>query len=264
MPNKLVEPNHLPLTLQMVAHDDVRPQITFMIDSILKSLRKGETSCIKDAIFELRSGKLSPEQRRDVLMWTWFHGDVAALETLFENGWSVVEIGPDLGLNGACFHGHCSLVKFLLEKGADPNFQQSETLETPLHSAICKASRPQFNRIVQILLKHGANPNQTTKAGVETGAFMRDVRTRGETPLHRAAAYGDVEMLTLLLDAGADKKIRDCNGDSPLSWASWHLRPGVVLKLLAHGQWDIGEWHVKNLTSDHGKGWGNGMENKFV
>lgn len=235
-----------------------------MSNPIITSLSKGETSRIKEAIAAVRNGEFSEDERRTVLMWTWFHGDVPALQALFENGWQIHEIGPDLGLNGACFHGHRALVEFLLASGANPNFQQPETLETPLHSAICKAGRPQFNPIVKALLDHGANPNLGTKAGVETGAFMRDVRTRAETPLHRAAAYGDAEMISLLLEAGADKTIRDCNGDSPLTWASWHLRPGSILRLLAHGSWEVGEWHVKNLTSDHGKGWGNGMENKFL
>jgi hypothetical protein len=38
---------------------------------------------------------------------------------------------------------------------------------------------------------------------VSCGAFMRDCRTKGEAPLHRAAAFGDAEAIQLLLDAGA-------------------------------------------------------------
>jgi hypothetical protein len=63
-------------------------------------------------------------------------------------------------------------------------------------------------------------------------AFWRDVRTRGETPLHRAAAYAPEETVCLLLDAGADRTIRDANGDSPQSWASWHWRPKRLVDLL--------------------------------
>ena len=33
---------------------------------------------------------------------------------------------------------------------------------------------------------------------------MRDVRTRGETPLNRAAAYADENIIQYLLDHGAD------------------------------------------------------------
>jgi ankyrin repeat protein len=54
---------------------------------------------------------------------------------------------------------------------------------------------------------------------------MRDIRTRAETPLHRAAAFGSEAAIRMLLDAGARRDAKDMNGDSPLTWASWHLRP---------------------------------------
>ena len=56
---------------------------------------------------------------------------------------------------------------------------------------------------------------------METGGFMRDCRTKGETPLHRAAAFGTKETIQILLDAKAKLDAKDMNGDSPLSWASW-------------------------------------------
>ena len=64
---------------------------------------------------------------------------------------------------------------------------------------------------------------------------MRDCRTKGETPLHRAAAFGDEEAVQLLLDAGAKIDARDMNGESPLSWASWYLRPAPILRKLCYG-----------------------------
>jgi hypothetical protein len=90
-----------------------------------------------------------------------------------------------------------------------------------------------------VLLAHGADPNRATKDGVETGGFMRDVRTCGETPLHRAAAFGDAEAIKLLLDAGAKLDAKDAHGDTPLSWASWHLRPDAILRLLLYGNFRI-------------------------
>jgi ankyrin repeat protein len=114
--------------------------------------------------------------------------------------------------------------------------------------------------VVRLLVEHGANVNARTIPGKETGAFMRDVRTKGETPLHRAAAYADATTIRYLLDHGANKEARDACGDSPLSWASQHLRSGHVLHLLAFGEHRIGERHRDQITSDHGAGWGNGME----
>jgi hypothetical protein len=40
----------------------------------------------------------------------------------------------------------------------------------------------------------------------------------------------------MLLDKGAIVDARDINGDTPLSWASWHLRPRAILRKLAHGK----------------------------
>lgn len=93
---------------------------------------------------------------------------------------------------------------------------------------------------------------------------MRDVRTKGETPLHRAAAYGDEAMIEYLLEHGADKAARDAHGNSPISWASEHLRPGSILHLLSFEGQRVGENSRVTITSDHGRGWGNGMERKLL
>ena len=122
-------------------------------------------------------------------------------------------------------------VRLLLEGGADANAVEGRTGETPLHSCL---SKPDGDRhaVIELLIGHGADPNLRTIPGVRTLAFWRDVRTRGETPLHRAAAYAPTETIELLLNAGADKTIRDANGDSPQSWASWHWRPKSLIDLL--------------------------------
>jgi ankyrin repeat protein len=72
---------------------------------------------------------------------------------------------------------------------------------------------------------------------------MRDCRTRGETPLHRAAAFGSAETIQLLLDAGADLQAQDARGDTPLGWASWYLRPDPILRLLCFGSHRISPAH---------------------
>ena len=41
----------------------------------------------------------------------------------------------------------------------------------------------------------------------------------GETPLHRAAAYGTGEAVTILLEVGADPKARDNDGKLPFDYA---------------------------------------------
>ena len=68
---------------------------------------------------------------------------------------------------------------------------------------------------------------------------MRDVRNRGETPVHRAAAFASQEAIQMLLDAGGKVEAKDVNGDTPLSWGSWHRRPDSILRMLCYGPHSI-------------------------
>jgi len=129
-------------------------------------------------------------------------------------------------------------VDTLLALGADPSglgMQSAPhfTAETALHSACSKPSQqPERLRMIKALIAHGADVNAKTKFGVPTGSFWRDVKTVGETPLHRAAAYCSEEIIDFLLASGADRSIRDDRGESAQSWASRHWRDrALVLKL---------------------------------
>src|SRR5687767_3946688 len=80
-------------------------------------------------------------------------------------------------------------VRLLLAAGADPHVVVPETGETALHRVLAGlGDAGDRHAIVKLLLDHGADPNRRTIQGVPSLAFWRDVRTRGETPLHRAAA----------------------------------------------------------------------------
>ena len=183
-----------------------------------------------------------------------YYGDVSAIKFLVAHGESLAALGNNFDLDGACFHGHWRLCQFLIEQGADVNYALSDTGETPLHAVLCKTNRVRYTPLVRILLASGADPNRSTTPLVETGSFMRDCRTKGETPLHRAAAFGSEEDIQLLLEAGAKIDARDANGDTPLTWASWHLRPGAVLHLLCFGGFHIHPEHRKQIAVEHGSG----------
>jgi cytohesin len=139
-------------------------------------------------------------------------------------------------LVGIAYMQDVECVRLLLEGGADPNLVTERTGESALHSCLAKPAKNggiyDQHTIVRLLIDRGANPNHRTIPGATSFNFWRDVRTRGETPLHRAAAYGSDQTIKFLLDAGADKTIRDANGDSPQSWASWHWRPKPIIDLL--------------------------------
>lgn len=140
-----------------------------------------------------------------------------------ENGASV--------LAGLAYVNELECVRILLRARAHPNRGRDESGETPLHHALTKDEADR-TPLVKLLLDHGADPNARTKPGIPSCNFWRDARTRGETPLHRAAAFSPRETIELLLAAGADRALRDVNGDSPLGWASWHLRHRPIIDLL--------------------------------
>ncbi len=169
----------------------------------LDRIAAGRTDLVIDHLADGRAARSQDAKGVSLIESCAYYGDVTAVRLLLERGESLQSLGDDLGLNGAAFHGHWRLAEFLIEAGADPNHAASDTGETPLHSAICTPARAAHDLVVRVLLAHGADPNRATRPGVETGAFMRDCRTKGETPLHRAAAFGSEETIDMLVEAGA-------------------------------------------------------------
>jgi ankyrin repeat protein len=206
---------------------------------MLERIAEGRTDLVFDHLAAGNAATARDSGGVSLIQWCAYHGDVSAIRFLLAHGERLASLGPNLDLNGAVFHGHWRLVQFLIEQGADVNRPLPDTGETPLHAALCKSGRPEFDGILKALLVAGANPNVATKANVETGSFMRDCRTKGETPLHRAAAFGSEKAIDLLLAKGARVDARDANGDTPLSWASWHLRPRTILRKLVHGNFRV-------------------------
>ncbi|MBI3932037.1 MAG: ankyrin repeat domain-containing protein [Acidobacteria bacterium] len=174
-----------------------------------------------------------------LIEWCAYYGDVSAVRFLLDHGEPLSSLGANLGLNGAAFHGHWQLCEFLIENGADVNAAGAETGETPLHSALCTSDRDAHDLVVRVLLAHGADVNRASRPSVETSCFMRDCRTKGETPLHRAAAFGSAVTIDLLLAAGARLDARDANGETPLGWGSWYGRADAILRRLCYGTHSI-------------------------
>lgn len=202
--------------------------------SLLERIASGRTDLVYDYLAAGNPATAADAHGVSLMQHCAYYGDVSAIRHLLANGAFLTALGDGFGLGGACFHGHWRLAQFLLEQGADANHTDTDTGETPLHNTLCTTERVAHNRVMRVLLAHGADPNCATKPDAETGGFMRDVRTCGETPLHRAAAFGDEEAIRLLLEAGAKIDAKDAHGDSPLSWASWHLRPDAMLRMLLY------------------------------
>jgi ankyrin repeat protein len=205
----------------------------------MERIAAGRTDLVLEFLAQGGAATATDRNGIPIVHWCAYYGDVSALRHLLAHGASLAVLGGDLGLNGAAFHGHWRLCEFLLEQGAAVDFAHPGTGETALHAALCTDQRLAHDLVVEVLLAAGADPNRATQPGAPTDAFMRDCRTRGETPLHRAAAFGGERTIDLLLAAGARLDARDINGDSPLGWASWHLRPVPILRRLCFGEHSI-------------------------
>ena len=84
-------------------------------------------------------------------------------------------------------------IRQLLELGADPSSDASDGFP-PLYSAIIDPPRPDRRAVIELLLSHGADPNQRG---------INDF-----TVLHAAAQMGDHAVVESLLEAGADPAAR--------------------------------------------------------
>jgi ankyrin repeat protein len=131
----------------------------------------------------------------------------------------------------ATVRGEVPLALFLLEQGADPNI--ADTGFTPLHWAagswqngFANASygftdamsgipdRQQKLQIIKALLAHGANVNaRMTSRPVGFGGYGSPV---GATPFFLASAVPDIEVMRLLLAAGADPALMANDNATPL------------------------------------------------
>jgi len=229
-------------------------------ERIIEFISQGRTDFIVRLIRKSNWKEILHEGQIKTLQWLVYHNDTTGLRAVLEAGGKLDSINLNEELGNAAFFGHWKVCDFLINNGADVKATVSKTNETPLHNALSKAGRPYYFYVVKLLVEKGADVNAKTIPGLETGAFMRDVKTKGETPLHRAAAYADEKTINFLIENGANIEARDVHGASPLSWASEHLRPGAILSLLSYGEHRIGDAHKIKNTSDHGQGWGNGMD----
>ena len=109
-----------------------------------------------------------------------------------------------------------AFVAFLLDQGADVNARDKNNW-TPLHRALAETSNPS---VIARLLDRGADVNAVADNISRTsflGFITMSEAKGGGTPLMLAVRLtSDLQIFTLLLDAGADPKAGDANGVTPL------------------------------------------------
>ena len=167
-------------------------------------------------------------------------GDVKSAEVLLAAGANVNEQGPQgmTPLVLASASGQEEVGILFLEKGGDPN-AKDEFGATALHYAVTKGItslngvryanyvsylfRPSEPKLVEALLKHGANPNVQLEKAPPLGGSGSPAAV-GATPFLLAAASPDVSVMRMLADAGADPTIPTKTGLTPLMVAAGAAR----------------------------------------
>lgn len=112
--------------------------------------------------------------------------------------------------------GNLEITKLLYEKGGKKDLSDELTAAIALSIAVGNA-QPEM---VKFLLQTGINPN---------------FRSKYRTAITTAAMRRSVEVVRLLIEAGADVNLYSANSQSPLGWASQYGYTEIVKLLLAAG-----------------------------
>ena len=138
-----------------------------------------------------------------VLGWTPRVRDLVSADPDLKQAFSADGFQP---LGYACFFGHHSLFDYLLSVNVDVNTASRNTMSVrPLHSAAAARDPDLALYMVRALLARGADVNATQQGGY--------------APLHEAAHRGLSALIKVLLATGADKRLRNDEGNTPAALA---------------------------------------------
>jgi ankyrin repeat protein len=183
------------------------------------------------------------------LLYAAREGHMDAVRALVEAGADVNQVSGDKlsPMVTAIMNGHLDLAKYLLDHRADPNLASLSGLNA-LYATIdvqwvpktwfpqpsVEQEKVTYLDLMKALLDHGAHVNAQIGEKLWFRSFTNDytwVDTAGSTPFWRAAQSSDLPAMKLLVEHGADAKLANKAGETPLmaaagiGWAwNWSVR----------------------------------------
>ncbi len=231
--------------------DAVKSLLSHGADPNVKETQQGHTALMR-AVAEKHSevARALIERGADVharskggftaLLFASQQGDIDSARILLAAGADVNEATPENGtaLVVGAASGREMFAIFLLENGADPNAADAFGV-TALHYAVplgyagidsvSVVYRPyevlpsNMPRLASALLSHNASPNAQIKKDFppySRSPYALQTSAAGATPFLLAAAAADVEIMRMLLNAGADPNLKSKDGSTALMMAA--------------------------------------------
>jgi ankyrin repeat protein len=170
-------------------------------------------------------------------------GNVVVARILVEHGANVNAQDRKwwMPLHDASFCGSVEMARFLVEHGADVTARDNKGL-----SPRDVASRKGYAEVAHFLDEHGAHTiSEADDRRTPSSAPTEEADVRGTsatsginigwTPLHLAAAQGNVEVVRILVERGADTIAQTEDGRTPLHVAAQVGNTEIVRILVEHG-----------------------------
>ena len=211
--------------LLIAAGADVNAMSNDGMTPLMNAANSGHVDIARSLLDHDASVDIADQRRKTALTIASLRGHVSTIELILERG-ADIEGPHEAGspLIWAAYQGEPDAVKTLLSRGANVD-RADEDGRTALICACARQLSSDSDKATQTVL---------IKSLLEHGADVNARDSSGRTALLYAAATGVVDIVALLLDAGADTEAGDDDGTA-LIRAAFEAHPEVLRVLLSHG-----------------------------
>jgi len=203
------------------------------VNRLFKSGARGDTTV---------DTKKSNMRKMNMLHWAIYKNQLGVIDTLIHHGVKRDgRMGPDnatpllLAIKQGNYLATVKMLHYNNKSSEEKNVLELTDKKDQPRTPLIWATIQGNGDILKAVIGNGANVN-----------FEAD--NSQLTALHFAAAKGDNEIATILLNAGADYNRLDKNGISPLDTAIYYNNPSILKNLIFHYQKDLGEEEPAKLT----------------